>query len=222
MEDLKAILQTDSRMTIFRKLRQLPYISSYTHCGRYYTLETLARYNDIGVWGFNQIYFSRYGTLKNTVLENIEKSSAGLTSNELGKLLHVPVFNTVLDLYKAGKANRKQIGNEYVYLSRINWKAQFYKRKQQVRSENPVLKNDIDGYLALFMSLLNEKQQRLFAGYESLKHGYGGDKKVAIKTGLNVKTVSRGRKELISKNIDMSRIREIGAGRPSLKKTKKP
>ena len=70
------------------------------------------------------------------------------------------------------------------------------------------------------MSLLNEKQKRLFAGYESLKHGYGGDKKIAMKTGLNVKTVSQGRQELISKDIDMVRIRKVGAGRPSLKKTK--
>jgi len=38
---------------------------------------------------------------------------------------------------------------------------------------------------------------------------------------LNVKTVSRGRKELLSKNVDIERIRKKGAGRPSQKKTKK-
>jgi hypothetical protein len=84
-----------------------------------------------------------------------------------------------------------------------------------------VTKETTDEYLALFMSLLNEKQKRLFAGYESMKLGYGGDEKISQKTGLDVKTVSRGRKELLSKNVDIERIRKKGAGRPSLKKTKK-
>ena len=79
----------------------------------------------------------------------------------------------------------------------------------------------MDEYLSLFLSLLNEKQKRLFAGFESLKLGRGGDKRTAIKMGLNVKTVSQGRQELLGKNIDVGRIRRAGAGRPSLKKTKK-
>ena len=86
--------------------------------------------------------------------------------------------------------------------------------------KHAVVKDATDEYLDLFMALLNEKQQRIFAGYESLKLGYGGDKIIAIKTGLNVKTVSQGRQELISKDIDIKRIRKIGAGRPSLKKRK--
>ena len=79
----------------------------------------------------------------------------------------------------------------------------------------------MDEYLTLFMLLLNEKQKRLFAGFESLKLGYGGDKIIAMKTGLNVKTVSQGRQELLSKDININKIRKAGAGRPSLKKTGK-
>lgn len=221
IEDLKNILRTNSRMTIFRKLKQLSYKTSYSHCGKYYTLEPFARYNKNGIWDYNQIYFSKYGTLKMSVLKNIEKSSTGLTSFELGGLLHVPVYNTVLDLYNAHKINREQIGKEYVYLSIKNGEAQFLLRKQEIQSKHTVAKDGTDEYLALFMTLLNEKQQRLFAGYESLKLGYGGDKKIAFKTGLNVKTVSQGRQELINKDVDIARVRKAGAGRPSLKKTKK-
>jgi len=220
IEDLKNILGTNSRMTIFRKLKQLSYRSSYSHCGRYYTLGSLAQYNKNGIWNYNQIYFSKYGTLKKSVLKNIEKSRTGLTSFELGELLHVPVYNTVLNLYNTHKVNRKQLGKEYIYLSIKNGEAQFLLRKQEIQSKHTVAKDDTDGYLALFMTLLNEKQQRLFAGYESLKLGYGGDKKTALKTGLNVKTVSQGRQELINKDVDITRIRKAGAGRPSLKKTK--
>jgi hypothetical protein len=41
IDNLKDVLQTNSRMTVFRKLKQLPYKSSYSHCGKYYTLNTL-------------------------------------------------------------------------------------------------------------------------------------------------------------------------------------
>lgn len=224
INDLKNVLKTESRMTIFRKLKQLPYKSSYSHCGKYYTLDGFAQYDKNGIWNYNKILFSKYGTLKNSVLETIERSRIGLTSSELFELLHVPVYNTVLGLYNQHIINRAQIGKEYIYLSKKNGDAQFLLRKQGVQSEHILAKeakDDEDEYLALFMSLLNEKQQRLFAGYESLKMGYGGDKIIALKTGLNVKTVSQGRHELLCKDIDIERIRKVGAGRPSLKKTKK-
>ncbi|MDA3816691.1 MAG: hypothetical protein PF486_04890 [Prolixibacteraceae bacterium] len=221
IDNLKDVLQTNSRMTVFRKLKQLPYKSSYSHCGKYYTLNTLVKYNKNGIWNYNDIYFSKYGTLKNCVLENVDKSKTGYTSLELEELLHVPVYNTVLDLYNTHKINRKQIGKEYIYLSIKNEELQFIFRKQEIQSKHAVSKDDTDEYLDLFMTLLNEKQQRLFAGYESLKLGYGGDKIIAQKTGLNVKTVSQGRQELINRDFDIKRIRKIGAGRPSLKKTKK-
>lgn len=222
MENLKVILQTTSRMTVFRKLKHLPYKTSYSHCGKYYTLDSIANYDNNGTWAYNQIYFSKYGTLKNTVLHSIEKSSSGFTSYELEEFLRVPVHNTVLDLWKNRKIRREQIAKNYIYLSVKEGDTQFDLRKQDITIKNDMFTKDVsDEYLALFMSLLNEKQKRLFAGYESIKIGYRGDKIISQKTGLNIKTVSRGRKELLSKDIDVEKIRKIGAGRPSLKKTKK-
>ena len=221
LEDLKIILQTNSRMTVFRRLKQLPYISSYSHCGKYYTLSTLGQFNKNGIWQVNKIYFSKHGTLKSTVLENIDKSSTGLTCAELTEHLHVSVHNTVLSLFRAHEVDRKQMGNQYVYLSIENGERQFVLRKQEMETKHRTIKDDADEHLALFMSLLNEKQRRLFAGYESLRLGYGGDKIIATKTGLNIKTVSQGRRELLIKDIDMGRIRKVGAGRHSIKKTKR-
>jgi len=223
MENLKVILQTTSRMTVFRKLKHLPYKTSYSHCGKYYTLDSIANYDNNGTWAYNQIYFSKYGTLKNTVLHSIEKSSSGFTSYELEEFLRVPVHNTVLDLWKNRKIRREQIAKNYIYLSVKEGDTQFDLRKQDITIKNDMFTKDVsDEYLALFMSLLNEKQKRLFAGYESIKIGYRGDKIISQKTGLNIKTVSRGRKELLSKDIDVEKIRKIGAGRPSLKKRKNP
>ncbi|HID40003.1 MAG TPA: hypothetical protein EYP36_10885 [Calditrichaeota bacterium] len=184
IEDLKIILQTNSRMTIFRKLKQIPYKSSYSHCGKYYTLDTMAQYDKYGVWGYGNVFFSKYGTLKNTVLVNIENCKTGLTACELEDFLHIPVYNTALDLYKTQQVKRKQIGKEYVYLSLQGGKAQFALRKKEIQSRHSVVKDDTEEYLALFMSLLNERQKRLFAGYESLKLGYGGDKQIAKKNRI--------------------------------------
>ena len=74
-------------------------------------------------------------------------------------------------------------------------------------------------HLNTFLSILNEKQRRLYLGLESIRLGHGGDVHMAAVAGINVKTVSRGRKELLSKEIDLVRVRRKGAGRPPLKKT---
>ena len=49
---------------------------------------------------------------------------------------------------------------------------------------------------------------------------WGGDIQMAIASGVNVKTVARGRKELLAQKINLGRIRRKGAGRPPLKKAK--
>jgi hypothetical protein len=46
LPELKRILDTD--LTVFRKLKQLQYLASYTHRGRLYTLAQIARFDDRG------------------------------------------------------------------------------------------------------------------------------------------------------------------------------
>ena len=72
--------------------------------------------------------------------------------------------------------------------------------------------------LRTFLATLNEKQRRLYAGFEAMKFGHGGDSFVARQTGLNVKTVARGRRELVSRKITRDRIREVGGGAKALEK----
>ena len=66
LAQLKAALGTAVDVTVFRKLSALPYRSSYSHRGGYYTLDTLARYDELGLWSYHDIHFSRHGTLLNT------------------------------------------------------------------------------------------------------------------------------------------------------------
>ena len=72
--------------------------------------------------------------------------------------------------------------------------------------------------VALFLSLLDEQQRRLFAGLESLRCGYGGDSEAGAALGLDRGTVARGRQELLDRDVLRARARRPGGGRKSLGK----
>ncbi len=72
--------------------------------------------------------------------------------------------------------------------------------------------------MRLLLSVFNEKQRRLYLGLESMRVGHGGDVKISRITGVNVKTIALGRQQLLERNVTLERIREVGGGRPSIKK----
>ncbi len=59
IDELKSTLTTQCRMTVFRKLSMLAYISSYSHSGKYYSLKRIARYNKNGIWSYQSALFSK-------------------------------------------------------------------------------------------------------------------------------------------------------------------
>ena len=72
----------------------------------------------------------------------------------------------------------------------------------------------------LLMSRLNEQQRRWYAALEARRYGHGGIKLVSQITGLDEKTIRRGRDELEADLADRpdDRVRLPGAGRPATKK----
>ncbi len=74
--------------------------------------------------------------------------------------------------------------------------------------------------LNLVFSQLNEKQRRLVAGLLSNTVGRGGVTLLSRVTGLDRKTVRRGRDELANdlKDCPSDRVRREGAGRPPVEK----
>lgn len=89
--ELKQVLGTATGLTVFRKLKQLHYLSSYTHRGGYYTLPGIARFNDLGLWSHESVWFSRQGTLLATVEAFVNRSSNGYYAEELADTLHAEV-----------------------------------------------------------------------------------------------------------------------------------
>jgi len=95
LPELKRVLGTDTAVTVFRKLKQLGYLASYTHRGRFYTLPEIARFDDRGLWSHEAVWFSRYGTLLSTVeafvLGSSNGTSNGYYAHELADVLHAEV-----------------------------------------------------------------------------------------------------------------------------------
>ena len=219
-------LGTTTRITVFRKLDQLPYRSSYSHAGKYYTVEEMPDWDGQGLWVYQGIRFSRHGTLLDTLQYFIDTDPSGWRAQELEQRVGVRVHNALSDLHRRGRVAREQIGGAFVYVSATAGKRQLAQRRQA--EEARVLAARPGGFdapqvqesLSVFLSTLNEKQRRLYAGFESLKLGRGGDAEIAGVTGLNIKTVARGRRELLARNILPDRIRATGAGRPSVKKNR--
>jgi hypothetical protein len=76
----------------------------------------------------------------------------------------------------------------------------------------------------LLLSRLDEDHRRWYVALEALKLGHGGDRRLALITGLDVETIRRGRRELAGSLEDFpaDRVRRRGGGRPALKKKTRP
>ena len=89
MPELKKALGTEVDVTVFRKLKQLAYRTSYSHRGSYYTLDQTACFDEKGLWSFHSVWFSDQGTLLATAEAFVERSEGGYFVEELDHLLHV-------------------------------------------------------------------------------------------------------------------------------------
>jgi len=115
--DLFEVVQSTSRMTVFRRLRGIEYLCSCTHAGRYYTLLGIARFDSDGIWFYGDIGFSRNGSLKNTVAYLVQNGAAGKFHSDLERQVRVRVHNVLLDLVKSKRVRRVKFEGQYLYLS---------------------------------------------------------------------------------------------------------
>jgi len=226
MDELKNELGTKTPITVFRKLKELDYISSISHSGKYYTLKHIAKFNEIGLWIHKSVIFSTYDTLFETLRNLIEKSDIGYTAIELEELIKIKPNAVLLELIKKKKVYREKILGKYVYFSKdkvfktkqiLNRKGSIHKYDSEVLNSRFYM-DEVKAALILFFSILDEKQRRLFAGLESLKMGYGGDIWIAEVLGIDKKTVAKGKQELLDGKINIETIRSPGGGRKQVKK----
>ena len=231
MNQLKQALGTSGHMTVFRKLKQLGYRTSYSHRGRFYTLERVARFDSLGLWSDRDIWFSKYGTLLATAQAVVTGSESGYFVRELDGVLHVSTKKAVQQLVDEKRILRERVSGWYLYCASDSAKRKQQLRARQVLEAELILEHglarprvstdELKAAILLFYGLLDEKQRRLYAGLESLKAGHGGDRRLAELTGMDVHTVARGRRELLSQDVDAQRVRKAGGGRKRVEKKRR-
>jgi len=100
LQDMKDVIGTDIDMTVFRILKSLSYRSSYSHGGRFYTLDKVAKFDKNGLWYHHSVCFSRYGSLLSTLEHFVANSESGYFAIDLEGLLQVKVRESLLRLTK--------------------------------------------------------------------------------------------------------------------------
>jgi hypothetical protein len=228
---LKMAVGNPARCTVFRKLAELEYLSSYSHRGKFYTLRSIARFNALGLWDYRSVWFSRFGNLLDTAEALVRSSEAGYTASELKEVLHVKTKHALMQLVRSGRIQREPFESVYVYLSEEDPIADRQQKARKAHLKNSfasvVIVNpdlaveEAKATILLFCSMLNERQRRLYAGLESLKLGHGGDAHIASFLGMDPHTVARGRQELMSGELTHDRVRAEGGGR-LLQEKKRP
>src|SRR5438034_2568243 len=227
LPELKQALGATADLTVFRTLQLLDYLSSYTHRGRYYALRETARFDDIGLWSHDAVWFSRYGTLVSTIQSFVNLSPSGWFADELADVLHAEVQDPLHDLVRANRLRRYEVAGRFLYTSADGRQSRDQLRTRQTAQSVPLLTDasalqvspdELKAAILLFYSLLDEQQRRLFSGLESIKLVHGGDSILAEFLGLDPHTVARGRQQLLDQNVSMGRTRRSGGGRKPVEK----
>ena len=99
------------------KLKQWGAYTSYNQNGRYYAVPTVPRFDNKGLWHYENIYFSRYGNLKTTIVQLVGKSPSGLTGKEIGALVRLDTRSFLHHFRNAGGIQREKPKGVYVYFS---------------------------------------------------------------------------------------------------------
>jgi hypothetical protein len=218
MPQLKDALGTSVTYTVLRKLSPLGYRSSYSHGGTYFTLDCLAHYDELGLWSYRDVHFSQHGTLLNTAEALVSQSAGGYQVPELEAVVHVAAKDALRQLVHAQRLFRREWQGRYLYCAQDRTRRQEQWTARQAQQETG---DDLQAAKALFYGLLDERQRRLYAGLESLQCGYGGQQQAAQRFGLDVDTVARGERELLSGQVLGGRVRQPGGGRPAVEKKRR-
>jgi len=158
----------------------------------------------------------------------VEAAELGHYVEELDHELHIGTKDALRKLVRDARLSRERLGGQFLYCA-----ADARRRREQLRArrvhlsepglagplpEAAFLPDELRAAIVLFFSLLDEKQRRLYAGLEALKTGRGGDARIAQLLGLDVGTVARGRRELLSGEVEVDRVRTAGGGRKATEK----
>ena len=106
-----------SEATLRRRIHQIKLLVSYNHNSKFYTLSSFADFDKFGIWAWQEVLFSRHGSLSTTCRILVDNSKAGYTTKELATILHVRVSDLLRIQSEKQLIIREKLGKEYIYYS---------------------------------------------------------------------------------------------------------
>jgi hypothetical protein len=103
--------------SVRRFLAEVGYFSSFTHNGAWYTLRSIPRFGEDGLWFHKDIGFSRAGSLTKTLVDLATRGAAGMTAEQLGAKLRCRCHSVLVQLCRQRRLQRHKIGSSHVYLA---------------------------------------------------------------------------------------------------------
>jgi hypothetical protein len=103
--------------TVQRQFAELAVLRSYNKNSRYYTLPEIPKFNVHGIWPYRDIFFSKYGDLRQTVKHMILASEGGLSGNEIGDIVNLLPRSFMQHFRNVEGVFREKHGGVYIYFS---------------------------------------------------------------------------------------------------------
>lgn len=136
-----------SKKTIFRILNVMGYLTSYNRNSSGITLVDIPEFDNNGLWEHKGFYFSKWGTLKETIQHLVENSKAGLSAGELRQILQVDIYHHVTSCVEAKMVFRDVGWRFSIYFSMDTKRLEQLKERnrmfQMLPSQVPVSKDKI-------------------------------------------------------------------------------
>lgn len=128
IEQLVGLLQC-SVITARRRLKKWKTYTSFNHNGRYYTLPEVPQFDKNGIWKYQAILFSKYGNLKQTIIQLVKQSATGLSAREIAQIVELSSNSSFLSqLQNYSGIRREKHWGRFVYFSD---EAEVYNRQKQ-------------------------------------------------------------------------------------------
>jgi len=148
IEQLVDLLKS-SVMTARRRLKKWEALTSFNQNGRYYTLPKIPQFDNHGIWKYQRILFSKYGNLKQTIIELLRRSEAGLSAREVAHIVEIPSNSSIFSqLQRVSGIRREKHQGRFVYFS--DHRERYQRQKSLLsRSQAAALPSDEEAVLIL-------------------------------------------------------------------------
>ncbi len=153
--DVLTSLLNSSIKTARRRLKLWEAYTSYNENGRFYTLPSIPEFDANGLWAYRSIRFSKYGNLRQTAINLIKRSSAGLDAAEINDLLGIPVRSFLSALQKHADIRREKIQGRFIYFAAVEQEFNEQKSRRVSMTRITQVPRDTEAILILVETIRN-------------------------------------------------------------------